>query len=93
MKVKGKHEAVECYEPLCTDEQADDALRGRVAAYHEALAMYHKQRWDEAQSQFEALLAEEPDCLLYQVYLERIGTLRDAELPADWDGAFTHTSK
>jgi adenylate cyclase len=65
----------------------------RVAAYHKALDAYHEQQWDDAQSQFETLLEGEPECKLYTVYLERIETLRTADLPADWDGAYTHTSK
>lgn len=93
VKVKGKHEAIECYEPLCAEESAGEQLKARVAAYHDALNCYFAQNWDEAEEKLEALLKNEPECLLYQVYLERIETLRDADLPADWDGAFTHTSK
>lgn len=93
VKVKGKHEAVECFEPLCPMESAGEQLKARVARYHEALDCYFEQRWDAAQAGFEALAADEPDALLYSLYLERIATLREAELPADWDGAFVHTSK
>ena len=93
VKVKGKHEAVECYEPLCVEATAGEQLKARVAAYHKALDAYHEQQWDDAQSQFETLLEGEPECKLYTVYLERIETLRTADLPADWDGAYTHTSK
>jgi len=93
VKVKGKHEAVECYEPLCKESSAGEQLKARVKAYHEALNRYFAQHWDEAEQKFNALLENEPDSLLYQVYIERIETLREADLPADWDGAFTHTSK
>ena len=93
VKVKGKHEAIECYEPLCLEESAGEQRKARVKAYHDALNSYFAQDWDEAEAKLNALLENEPDCLLYQVYLERIETLRDADLPADWDGAFTHTSK
>ena len=93
VKVKGKHEAVECYEPLCEESSAGEQLKARVKAYHEALNCYFAQHWDEAEQKFNALLENEPDSLLYQVYIERIETLREADLPADWDGAFTHTSK
>lgn len=93
VKVKGKHEAVECYEHICFEATAGEQLKARVKAYHKALDAYHQQQWEDAQAQFETLLKGEPDCLLYKVYLERIETLRDADLPADWDGAYTHTSK
>lgn len=93
VKVKGKHEAVECYEPICALSSAGEQLKARVARYHEALDAYHAQRWDEAETLLRELAAGEPETLLYQVYLERIATLRETPLPEDWDGAFTHTSK
>ena len=93
VKVKGKHEAVECYQPICREVDADAALRASVVEYHEALDCYHEQDWDGAEARLNDLLEKEPDTFLYQVYLERIETLREVELPEDWDGAFTHTSK
>lgn len=93
VKVKGKDEAVTCYEPMCLIENASEELKWRVESYHRALDCYHDQQWDEAQEAFKALLNEEADCLLYQVYIDRIAHLREAELGVDWDGSFTHTSK
>ena len=91
--MKGKNEAVECYEPICQLSSAGEQLKARVAAYHEVLNLYYGQQWDLAEEALSKLLADEPECRLYQVYLERIATLRGLDLPADWDGAFTHTSK
>lgn len=93
VKVKGKLKAVECFEPICSLHSAGEQLKARVARYHEALAHYHAQRWDDAEAMLHELAANEPETLLYQVYLERIATLRETPLPEDWDGAFTHTSK
>ena len=93
VKVKGKHEAVECYEPICYEASAGEQLKVRVADYHEALKYYYAQRWDEAEACLQNLLEKEPECVLYKVYLERIETLRETPLSEDWDGAFTHTSK
>jgi adenylate cyclase len=93
VKVKGKHEAVDCFEPICYLSSAGEQLKARVARYHEAQQFYYRQQWDEAQAMLEELAADEPEALLYKVYLERIETLRETPLPEDWDGAFTHTSK
>ena len=93
VKVKGKDTAVDCFEPLCAMNDATESLQARVAEYHRALDLYHRQSWDKAQALFEKLRANEPETLLYQIYLERIENLRDQDLPADWDGAYTHTSK
>lgn len=93
VKVKGKHEAIECYEPMCEMQNANADLKAKVEEYHSALEQYYQQNWDKAEQSLQALLDNEPDTLLYQVYLERIQTLREVDLPEDWDGAFTHTSK
>lgn len=93
VKVKGKHEAIDCFEPICYEESAGEQLKFRVARYHEALDFYYEQDWDKAETIFRELADNEPETLLYKVYLERIATLRETQLPADWDGAFTHTSK
>jgi adenylate cyclase len=42
---------------------------------------------------FRELSENEPDIKLYQVYLERISTLRNEELEEDWDGTFRFTTK
>lgn len=93
VKVKGKHEAIECYEPLCLEATAAEQRKARVRDYHDALDSYFAQQWDEAEAKLKAMLEKEPQCVLYKVYLDRIETLRGEELPEDWDGAFTHTSK
>lgn len=93
VKVKGKDEAVKCYEPLCRIESAGAQLKQRVEDFHAALDDYYAQRWDQAEQRLKELASEAPDTLLYQIYLERISDNREMELPADWDGAFTNTSK
>tara|TARA_B100001059_G_C17593652_1_gene455962 strand:+ start:320 stop:649 length:330 start_codon:yes stop_codon:yes gene_type:complete len=87
VNVKGKHEAVECYEPVGFEASAGEELEARVAAYHTALDDYHEHQWNDAQAQLEILLGGEPECRRYRAYLERIETLRTADLPADWVGA------
>jgi adenylate cyclase len=93
VKVKGKDKAIDCFEPLCLEQAADEELREKVKRFHEALDDYHDKRWDAADTKMRALLEQEPGCKLYQIYIERIETLRETPLPEDWDGAFTHTSK
>lgn len=93
VKVKGKIKAVDCYEPICELNKADTELTERVSEYHRALASYFTQDWDSAERTFKTLQQGEPDALLYKVYLDRIEILREEDLPEDWDGSFTHTSK
>lgn len=93
VKVKGKEKAITCSQPMCLESEASAEMKQRVADYHVALDCHYAQDWDAAEEKFKALLEEEPETLLYKVYLERIDSLRQQELPADWDGSFTHTSK
>jgi len=93
VKVKGKVKAVDCFEPICELNKADAQLTERLSDYHEALACYFAQDWDGAESNLKTLQQNEPDTLLYKVYLERIEILREQVLAEDWDGSFTHASK
>lgn len=93
VKVQGKDEAINCFEPICSIEQADEELRKRVDDYHQALECYRAREWDQAENILKALLEKEPDTLLYQVYLQRIETLRATPPAEDWDGSFIHTDK
>ncbi len=93
VKVKGKDQAVRAYEPLCKTSEASVALHEKLARYHAALDSYFAMQWDDAALKFAQLHHEEPHALLYEIYLERIETLRHQTLPADWDGSFQHLSK
>lgn len=93
VKVKGKDEAIICYEPLCETSEATPELEARVSQYHKALEMFYAQQWDDAEAAFKKLVELEPETLLYQVYVERIESLRGQDLGAHWDGSYTHTSK
>lgn len=93
VRVKGKDRAVDCFEPLCDLTQADPRQVAEVKAWHVALDWFHRQHWDQAESALRKLLKASPHTHLYQVYLDRIAGLRAVDLPRDWDGSYTHTSK
>lgn len=93
VKVKGKDEAITCYEPLCELVDATESQRQQLENYHAALDLYYEQTWDRAEEAFNALVEADPETLLYQIYQQRITTLKESELPDNWDGSFTHTSK
>lgn len=93
VKVKGKDEAITCYEPICELSEATELQKKQLEHYHNALEHYYKKSWDSAEKAFNALIDAEPETLLYQVYLERIAMLRGTKIPDNWDGSFTHTAK
>lgn len=92
VKVKGKNEAVAIFQPIAPEEATEEFLT-EMEQYHAAYDLYLTQNWDQAESAFNALKQKNPNDILYDVYLDRIPTLRQQDLPQDWDGSYTHTSK
>lgn len=93
VRVKGKKEPVAIFEPLGYEDQVDADTMGELKRYKNALDLYRKQQWDQAEMNFASLSAEHPDCLLYKVYLERIPALRQQDLGHGWDAVFDHQTK
>lgn len=93
VRVKGKDEPVAIFEPLGESAKLDETTLDCLARFQQALDGYRQQHWQAAQSLLETLAAEEPERMLYQIYLERIALFRAEPPGSDWDGVFTHTSK
>lgn len=93
VQVKGKHEAVHVYEPVCLIEKAPQELISEIATHENALQLYLHQKWDKAEREFAKLNKEYPERTLYSLYLERIERLRNMELPEKWNGAYERRSK
>jgi adenylate cyclase len=93
VRVKGKDTPVKLFEPLGFDGDVDADTLARIAHHHGALHLFREQKWDGAAATFEMLAAEEPDRLIYKVYLDRIAHFREESPGADWDGVYTHKEK
>ncbi len=91
--VKGKDQPVRIYQPLCRDSEASAELKQQVDDYHVAYQQYLQQQWDAAEAGFRRLHDQDSDTYLYSLYLERIATLRQQQLPPDWDGSYRYTTK
>ena len=61
--------------------------------YHRGIKYYREQEWDNAEREFLELSSLNKECVLYQIYLDRIMEYRDTPPEDNWDGAFTHTTK
>jgi len=93
VRVKGKHEPVAIYEPIGLNSQVDKAVLEELKMFHQALKMYRKQDWDQAELQLYNLERMFPGCKLYQVYAERVAYFRNNPPGADWDGVFDFLTK
>ena len=91
--VKGKKEGVKIYTVVQNNFiTMEKPLVGRI---HDGfLSDYRMQRWDNAIQLAESLTTYNPELAhYYENMIERINELRNANLPADWDGVFRATSK
>ena len=93
VRVKGKDTPVRLYEPLGFDGEVNAETLARISHHHGALQLFRDQKWDGAAATFGMLAAEEPDRMIYKVYLDRIAHFRDEPPGPDWDGVYTHTEK
>lgn len=92
LTVKGKSQPARIYEILQEQSQAGEKLR-RIKKYFEAgLALYRRQRWQEAARAFAYLRKEyrdEPSGVL----LRRIELFQRTPPPKDWNGVFVMNVK
>ena len=88
VRVKGKQQSVEIFEPLCLGGADNPELR----QWQRVLACYRQRQFVEAGRELAILNRKSPQPL-YQLYLQRIEKFLDAPPSADWDGCFIHQSK
>jgi len=88
VRVKGKEQPVEIFEPLRIGRDADPELE----QWRKALQHYRQRRFSEAHSELAILNRKSPQ-RLYQLYLERTEQFLQTPPPADWDGCFRHQTK
>ena len=93
VQVKGKHEAIHVYEPVCTIKEASRDLISEIAAHENALQLYLDRQWSESEREFKQLNTKYPQRALYSLYLDRIDRLKNIELPENWNGAYERRSK
>ena len=93
IQVKGKLEPVMVFEPICPINQLTEVQKQELEKYHQAYELYRSKQWQPANELFLELHLRSEDDEVIQIYLDRIELLSWQELPADWDGTFTHTSK
>ena len=91
--VKGKESAIGISEPLCTIENATDALRELKRRYEEAFAEYAAGRFAEAESILVALLKTAPGDGPSESLLERCLRFQKEPPEGEWDGVTRFATK
>lgn len=87
VQVKGKTQPVGIYEIFDADGEPlkTQKLQG-LAAYHQALILFHANDWQAAQKQFETCLQLCPSDPVVQVYLERCREYAERPPTMSWRG-------
>ena len=93
IKVKGKDEAVNIYEPLGLEGEVDRKQLDELKIWAQALRAYRTQQWDQVEVSLLNLQRMNPDCGLYQVYAQKVADKRRQPPPADWDGVTAFDEK
>jgi adenylate cyclase len=91
VRVKGKEQAVGIYSPVAN--QADGDLQHELKTWGYFLKAYRAQNWDQADVQLINLLRLNPKKYLYQLYSERVASMRLLPFDSEWDGATNFETK
>jgi adenylate cyclase len=93
VRVKGKDIPIRIYQPWALEPEVDAPMRQQLDQWHQALAAYRLQHWDEAHALLASLQQAHPEDKLWGVYLERVADYRLNPPGADWDGVKKFDSK
>ena len=93
IKVKGKDEAVNIYEPLGPESEVAKPQLDELKIWGQALRAYRAQAWDQVEVSLLNLQRMSPDCGLYQVYAERVAEKRRQPPAPGWDGVTVYDEK
>jgi adenylate cyclase len=94
IKVKGKSKAVKVFEVYGEiSDPIDPARESYCRTYHEAYEAYLSRNFARALDKFHSALSLKPDDIAAGEMVARIHSLEPGELPADWDGSITLTTK
>ena len=98
VRVMGKTEPAQVYELIAIAGEETDKEKTFLKAYHDALALYRNQEWEEAKEAFKA--ADELEDMFAgrktnpsRVYIPRCDHWKENPPGDDWDGVWTLTSK
>lgn len=93
IKVKGKDEAVNIYEPLGVEGEVERKAQEELKIWNQALRAYRTQQWDQVEVSLLNLQRMSPDCGLYQAYAQKVSEKRRNPPPPDWDGVTAFDEK
>ena len=93
VRVKGKEQAVAIYWPLAPTERVDKNVLDELKTWAVFLKAYRAQDWEQCDVLMLNLQRMNAKKFLYEVYSERVASMRLLPFDPDWDGATNFETK
>ena len=93
VRVKGKDQAVAIFWPLAPLGRINADKAAELKVWGMALKAYRAQDWDQCDVQLLNLQRSNAKKYLYQLYSERVGSMRLLPFDPEWDGATNFQTK
>ena len=93
VRVKGKEQAVAIFWPLAPDDRLEKAHAEELKNWATVLKAYRAQDWDQADVQLLNLQRMNAKKYLYELYAQRVASMRLLPFDPEWDGATNFETK
>jgi adenylate cyclase len=93
VRVKGKDQAVAIFWPMAPAAQIKEAAAAEIKTWASFIRTYRAQNWDQADVLLINLMRMNAKKFLYQLYAERVASMRLLPFDPEWDGATNFETK
>jgi adenylate cyclase len=93
VRVKGKEQAVSIFWPLAPADRISSEIAAEIKTWGNFIKTYRAQNWDQADVLLINLLRMNSKKYLYQLYSERVASMRLLPFDPEWDGATNFETK
>ena len=93
VRVKGKEQAVAIFWPLAPESRLKEDSASELKTWNSFIKAYRLQNWDQADVLLINLMRMNPKKYLYQLYAERVASMRLLPFDPEWDGATNFETK
>jgi adenylate cyclase len=93
VRVKGKEQAVGIFWPVAPADRLDKAAAEELKTWNAFLKGYRAQDWDQCDVMLLNLQRMNPKKYLYELYSERVASMRQLPFDPAWDGATNFETK
>ena len=93
VQLKGQTQPVRIYEPVAKADELDAEQKILLQQWRDFLVGYRKQDWATSAMRLTALRQSRPEDGLFAYYQAQLESIREQNLPEDWDGVTVFNEK